>query len=231
MKRSRDPTRWEAQLARLAAYKASHGDCHVPVNWAEDLRLASWVRTQRGCKRKLDRGETMAGDSYEIMAERVGRLAALGFDWDPPRGPQNRGLWDAQLARLAAYKVAHGDCNVPTKWVEDPRLGGWVGNQRNFKRKLDRGEPSHGMTVERAAKLTALGFTWDPLAAGGGQSIESRSKDAQWEAQLAQLAAYRAEHGDCNVPARWTEDPRLATWIGNHCVHDEDLRLVCCPII
>ena len=28
------------------------------------------------------------------------------------------------------------------------------------KKKLDRGEPSKGMTAARAARLTALGFVW-----------------------------------------------------------------------
>jgi hypothetical protein len=37
-------------------------------------------------------------------------------------------------------------------------------NQRNYKRRLDRGEPSQGMTVARAARLTALGFVWEPRA-------------------------------------------------------------------
>jgi hypothetical protein len=38
--------------------------------------------------------------------------------------------WEAQLARLAAYKAARGDCNVPKGWPEDPRLGTWVNAQR-----------------------------------------------------------------------------------------------------
>jgi hypothetical protein len=57
-----------------------------------------------------------------------------------------------------AYKAAHGDCKVPQRWAEDPRLSSWVMTQRALKTKLDRGEPSEGMTAERAARLTALGF-------------------------------------------------------------------------
>jgi hypothetical protein len=37
--------------------------------------------------------------------------------------------------------------------------------QRKRKRKLDRGEPSEGMTAERAAKLEALDFAWELSAA------------------------------------------------------------------
>jgi hypothetical protein len=41
-----------------------------------------------------------------------------------------------------AYKVAHGDCHVPSRWPEDPQLASWVSKQRAGKKKLDRGEPS-----------------------------------------------------------------------------------------
>jgi hypothetical protein len=136
---------------------------------------------------------TSAGQSDPHGA--VGRVPGWGADnnhWEV--------VWEVQLARLAAYKVVHGDCNVPTRWAEDPRLGGWVNHQRALKQKLDRGEPSKGMTAERAARLTALGFAWGP-------------NEAEWEAQLARLAAYKVVHGDCNVPKCWAEDRRLGGWV------------------
>jgi hypothetical protein len=194
----RHGTEWEAQLARLVAYKVAHGDCNVLNRWAEDRRLATWVSSQRKRKRKLDRGEPSEG----MTTERAARLTALGFVWDPGRtgGTPREEEWEAQLARLAAYKAARGDCNVLNRWAEDRRLGTWVGTQRKGKRRLDRGEPSEGMTTERAARLTALGFVWSP-------------DEAIWEAQFARLAAYKAARGDCNVPQGWAEDPRLGTWV------------------
>ena len=68
--------------------------------------------------------------------------------------------WEAWLAKLKAYKLKHGDCNVPRGWAEDPRLGRWVDTQRRYKKALDRGEPSDGMMAARVAKLEALGFAW-----------------------------------------------------------------------
>ena len=59
---------------------------------------------------------------------------------------------------MAAYKAAHGDCNVPKGWAEDPQLGQWVSNQRRCKKVLDRGDRSEGVTAARAARLDALGF-------------------------------------------------------------------------
>ena len=111
-------------------------------------------------------------------------------------------MWAAQLARLAAYKVAHGICSVPQRWPEDPRLGKWVTTQQKLKRKLDRRERSDGMAGERAAKLTALGFAWAPPRQG------SKPKNEEWEAQLARLAAYKVAHGDCNVTQGWASRTR-----------------------
>jgi hypothetical protein len=67
------------------------------------------------------------------------------------------------VERLPAYNAEHGDCNVPKGWVKGPALSRWVSNQRQRKRKLEHhGEPSEGVTVVRAARLTALGFTQHP---------------------------------------------------------------------
>jgi hypothetical protein len=68
------------------------------------------------------------------------------------------------------------------------------------KKKLDRGEPSKGMTAARATRLTALGFVWGV-------------NDAAWEAQLARLTAYQAAHGDCDVPQRHADDLQLGRWV------------------
>jgi hypothetical protein len=38
--------------------------------------------------------------------------------------------WEQRFAELKAYKEAHGDCNVPALWPENPQLASWVSNQR-----------------------------------------------------------------------------------------------------
>jgi hypothetical protein len=156
---------WEVRLAKLKDYKAEHGDCMVPRDWAADPALGRWVNMQRRLKRKLDRGEPSVG----MTAERAAKLEALGFVFELSAEVINKlkssaatddAGWEGWLAKLKAYRRKHGDCNVPQGWAEDPRLGRWVDKQRTKKRKLDRGEPSEGMTVARAAKLKALGFAF-----------------------------------------------------------------------
>ena len=187
----------------------------VPKGWTEDKPLGLWVKRQRTLKKALDRGEPCQG----MAAARAAKLEALGFAWELSAaairkqhskgnagGKYNAG-WEAQSAKLKAYKRKHGDCNVPQAWAEDPPFGRWVGTQRKFKRALDRGEPSLGMTAARAAKLDALGFAWE-------LSAKYRKRDdAGWEGWLAKLKAYKQQHGDCNVPQGWTEDKPLGQWV------------------
>jgi hypothetical protein len=220
---ARDDTGWEAQLAKLREYRCKHRDYNVPRGWAEDPRLGRWVDKQRRHKKKLDRGEPSDG----MTAARAAKLEALGFAWElsaaalskqrsEASGTRDDAGWEAKLGKLKAYKRKHGDCNVPGGWAEDPPLGRWVNTQRRHKKKLDRGEPSKGMTAARVAKLDALGFAWE-LSAAAISKLNSKGHrdDAGWEAHLAKLKAYEQQHGDCNVPQGWAEDPPLARWVKN----------------
>jgi hypothetical protein len=219
-KGNRDDTGWEAQLAKLKIYKQRHGDCNVPQGWAEDPKLGRWVDNQRTRKKALDRGEPSRG----MTAARVAKLDALGFAWKMSAaaigkaitrsGNRDHAGWEAQLTKLKVYKRRHGDCNVPQKWAEDPPLGRWVDKQRGYKKKLDCGEASRGMTAERGAKLEALGFAWQLSAKAIGKQLREGNRDnAGWEAQLAKLKVYKRRHGDCKVPQKWAEDKPLGKWV------------------
>jgi len=170
---------WEEMFARLVQFKEHIGHCNVPQKWSEDSQLATWVGTQR---------QRRKGDA--ITADHLRRLDALGFQWDPLAA-----AWEEMFARLVQFKERFGDCNVPADWPEDPRLGRWVGNQREL-RKHDR------LSSDRLQRLGAFGFEWD-------------ARTATWEEMFARLVRYKERFGHCNVPAKWPEDQQLRRWIGN----------------
>jgi len=55
--------------------------------------------------------------------------------------------------RLAQYYEAYGDCDVPSGWKEDPRLGSWVVKQRYRRNKGPLKE-------KRINKLDEVGMRW-----------------------------------------------------------------------
>eukprot|EP01052_Picozoa_sp_SAG31_P046160 SAG31_NODE_8714_length_1400_cov_2.177556_2_plen_194_part_01 len=89
---------WQARFEQLQAYKDKHGDCNVPFGWAANPALGTWVSNQRAYKQRLDQGDANPG----ITSERVERLEAEGFEWDP-----NEQQWQARFEQLQAYKDKH----------------------------------------------------------------------------------------------------------------------------
>jgi hypothetical protein len=169
---------WETMFAELTHYKERFGHCNVPREWRESPQLSGWVTHQRSNER-----------SGWLSAARKERLDVLGFLWDPKPA-----AWETMFSELERYRERFGNCNVPAKWPENPRLASWVTTQRAFK---DKGK----LTSPREKRLNEIGFVWDPF-------------EALWETKFAELKLYKERFGDCNVPARWKEHPRLATWVG-----------------
>ena len=100
----------------------------------DDFNLGPWVSTQRANKDTL-------------TPERIERLNALGFVWDPLTEQ-----WEEGFSKLQQFKERERHCRVPQEHKEgDFTLGSWVGTQRSRKDKL---------TPERIKRLDALGFVW-----------------------------------------------------------------------
>ena len=86
----------------------------------------------------------------------------------PDRRFSSHGWWHTRRSTATAACPRAG-----LRIRSSPPGSGWW--QRQCKRRVDCDEPSKGITTERAARLMSLDFVWD-------------QKEAQWEAQLAQLA-------------------------------------------
>jgi hypothetical protein len=106
--------------------------------------LGAWVTKHRHLQK--------AG---KLSPEKEQLLTHLGFAWAHQRTATagvNR-EWNDWFDELVEYKAKHGDCKVPMRWEENRRLGVWVSNQRQLKKrgKLD---------PERVRMLNGIGFTW-----------------------------------------------------------------------
>lgn len=125
--------------------------------------------------------------SSKLSLDRVARLEQLGFVWDPLAA-----AWEEMFAALCAYKLTHGDGNVPKRGKDNPQLGVWCGVQR-------RAYKTNKLSPDRVKRLEELGFVWDQLAVA-------------WEEMFAALRAYAETHGDCNVPQNCKGNVKLGAW-------------------
>lgn len=125
----------------------------------------------------------------------------------PPTKTRKRGwvkkTWEQRLEELKAYKAQHGDCNVPTLSKTNPSLGHWVHDQRKQYR-LYVSSKQTSMTHIRVAKLEAIGFKW---------ALQKHTCMKSWAERYAELAKYKDEHFNTNVPIRWKKNPSLGQWV------------------
>lgn len=138
-----------ARLEELAAYKKRFGNCDVPVRWADNPALGTWVWEIRS------RGARKCSKSLREC------LKALEFSWDMARDH----WWNRRFAELREYRDRFGNCNVPKGWAGNPALGSWVSTQR-----LQQGV----MSPLRRRKLEKLGFQWKRIDMSPREPWEAR---------------------------------------------------------
>lgn len=166
---------WDERYGELCQFKKRFGHCHVKNNWPENRRLANWVVHQR-----------QFWAQGQLKLEKIRRLQAIGFIWDPVDA-----TWEERFAELQQYRRANGNCDVPNRWRQNTKLATWVSNQRSRKERL---------TAEQIQRLDELGFTWN-------------AHESTWEKGYAQLKQYQEQKGDCRVPQNWLENPQLANFV------------------
>ena len=168
---------WDVNFGKLQKFKEEHGHCRVKKRSQQHKQLGLWTAAQRS---NYSQGK--------LSAERIFRLEALGFEWDPFSSD-----WDRLYNVLVAYKAEHGDCRVPAIYKNLKELGIWVSNQRSAY-------STGTLNAERISKLQALGFEWDPF-------------NSDWERLFMELEDYKNNHGDCLVPQRFKENKTLGAWV------------------
>jgi hypothetical protein len=174
-----DEDYWNQMYQELVEYHQAHGDCNVPLGYSENPQLATWVSTRRNSYK-----------TGQLDADKIQKLDELSFSWN-----RVEDAWKQMYQELVEYHQAHGDCNVPRDYSENPQLATWVGGQRQ---RNNRGN----LDAEKIEKLDELGFSWNP-------------KEDQWNQMLDTLVAYKEELGDCNVPRKYSSNPQLATWVSS----------------
>lgn len=109
------------------------------------------------------------------------------------------GTWQEHFEVLLSFKNKNGHCLVPHTYPENPCLARWVKRQRYQYKQMTLGKPS-SMSISRIKTLEEIGFVWD-------------SHKATWEKMFQELLQYKEEHGNCDIPSKYSANPGLATWV------------------
>lgn len=189
--------KWECMAEALAAYRNEHGDAEVPSDWPKNPKLARWIVTQRHLFR-----------TGSLRADRRRRLETLGLEASRERGRSRRrdDAWDHLFDALADYHRAHGNCNVPKNWPENPKLARWVARQRHHLK-------TQHLTPDRRHRLEELGIQRTAAAPARSRAASERPREFAWRGMFDALTSFKAVEGHCDVPRRWAASPKLGRWV------------------
>jgi len=198
-KQRRDRSRGRLRPARLARLEA------IGVRW-EQTKEIQWESQFQSLERfKADNGHCFVPRDYPgrpslggwltnqrlafkrdtLPQERRLRLESLGVVWDAICE-----AWERSYEAIVAFKRQEGHCNVPQG---SKPLGTWLQNQRmSYKRGT--------LTAKQIQRLESIGVAWNPHEAG-------------WRQRYAQLEAFAAHHGHCNVPQDGGTGDGLRRWL------------------
>lgn len=184
-KRSSTKRVWEYRVAQCRKFKAENG--HLNITY-RDKELGQFAARMRSLyNRRLEDNDPLT----QVEKEKVRYLEDLGFAFD--------GAFDVNLQNFKEYKQRTGESKVPRKYALEKTLGTWAAQVRQENNKLNRGEKSDYLTVDRLRKLAAAGFAF-------GEKVQ---RETPWEEYFDKLSAYRAEHAK-DPP---TSHPELGYWI------------------
>ena len=139
---------FDDRMEDLKRYKETHG--HVNVSIPVDKSLAQFC-VQTRCTRN-NPGKSK---SKKLTIENIARLDALGFNWTSQEYVTRS--FDERIDDLEKYKRTHGHLSV--KIHEDSSLYQFCAGVRHSLKMAEK-DGTRKLTVERIARLDALGFEW-----------------------------------------------------------------------
>jgi outer membrane biosynthesis protein TonB len=139
---------FDNRMEDLKRYKETHG--HVNVSIPVDKSLAQFC-VQTRCTRN-NPGKSK---SKKLTIKNIARLDALGFNWMLKEYVMRS--FDERIEDLEKYKRTHGHLSL--KKHEDSSLYQFCADVRHSLNQVEK-DGTRKLTVERIARLDALGFKW-----------------------------------------------------------------------
>lgn len=181
---------FENSIAKLQKFKEEHGHCNVPYHYKHDPSLGHWVSQMRIAYNKIQLGKKVRTNLAQTKIE---QLEKMGFQWKFV----NPSL-DQNIIKLQQFKEKHGHCNVPG----NSSLGQWVRDMRSAYKQIKLGKKTRrNLPQSKIEQLEKIGIKWEI--------------HQSFDMQITKLQCFKEEHGHCNVPNRYEDDPSLGYWIGH----------------
>ena len=183
---------WERNFEAAKEYYDTFGNLNVVARYVTEtgLNLGAWIARLRILRKNQSQ-------QRYLTPERIQALDEVGMVWDVADH-----LWQQYYGACLTYYHAHGNLNIPAKYItaDGLRLGVWVNTIRSayHGKRLD-----YRLLPEQINALDELGMIWD------------KRRDRLWEKGYTEALEYRRANGNLDVPAafRTADGYALGKWI------------------
>jgi hypothetical protein len=184
--KSRDE-QWMSKFLAVQAFYRKYEHLSIP-----DKTLSQWLTYQRLHAKTLDDRRLALLDSIKYKDAQV----SGGRKRDEEK-------WKTRYGELEKFVLEKGSMRgLPTS------LRSWINRQKSkFK--------DHLLQPNQQRLLEEIGVDLPGDKPRAGSDSKKTHYDTTWMGNYHKLKRYREEHGDCNVPYRFTDDPSLGEWVSN----------------
>jgi len=196
---------WRKMFPELLQYCQEYGHCNFSSHCPSDTKLRDWCTIQRAKYRQRQNGEYNS-----LTPMRIEMLESIGLDLQS--STTERKTWKDMFTKLKVYKRKYGNCLVPQKFPDDPKLGRWVDKQRHWYKCKNEGRKT-SLSQNQIEQMEKIGFVW------------SINKQQNWAEMFNQLEDYRASHGNCLVSANSKKYSKIGRWVAQQRHHYKRLIL------
>jgi hypothetical protein len=200
-------SKWNQKFKELRNFQQKYGHTDVPLHYAMNPKLGSWVAQQRIFYRQFLQ-QNVGGASHTDLSnerldhrKRIEKLNSIGFCWSIYES-----TWNQRYNELLQFQHIYGHTDVPQK---NTPLGPWVSRQRYFYRQLQQrrssipaGENPLEYNQTRIAELNRIGFCWNP-------------QELKWNQRYNEVKEFQHKYGHTDVPLRHPNHRKLGVWVNN----------------
>lgn len=183
---------WERNFEAAKEYYATFGNLNVVARYVTKtgLNLGAWIARLRILRKNQSQ-------QRYLTPERIQALDEIGMVWDVADH-----LWQQYYGACLTYYNAHGNLNIPAKYItaDGLRLGVWINTIRSAYQVK---RPDYRLLPEQINALDELGMVWD------------KRRDRLWEKGYTEALEYRRTNGNLDVPSafRTADGYALGKWI------------------
>jgi len=200
-------SKWNQKFKELRNFQQKYGHTDVPLHYAMNPKLGSWVAQQRIFYRQFLQQNVGGALHTDLSNERldhrkrIEKLNSIGFCWSIYES-----TWNQRYNELLQFQHIYGHTDVPQK---NTPLGPWVSRQRYFYRQLQQrrssipaGENPLEYNQTRIAELNRIGFCWNP-------------QELKWNQRYNEVKEFQHKYGHTDVPLRHPNHRKLGVWVNN----------------